>query len=89
MTPDQVENAFPATVLTKVIMTAQNTFTENKEVLASIVEGYELKHSGWDYKMSGKGRYMSVNFFAEIPSRELLYELYGAFQKLEEVKYVL
>lgn len=89
MESEQQLNAFPATVLTKVIMTAKNTFSENRELISSIIEKYDMNHSGWDYKMSGKGRYMSVNFFADIPSKEMLYELYGSIQKLDEVKYVL
>ncbi|MBN2510147.1 MAG: DUF493 domain-containing protein [Spirochaetales bacterium] len=83
------EDTFPATVLTKVIMTANRSFDENREMIRGIAEGFSLNPGSWDCKMSGKGRYMSINFFADIPSRERLYELYSAIQNLEDVKYIL
>ena len=83
------ENVFPATVLTKVIMDAKRTYDENKELIRPLLEAENLVASGWDVKMSGKGRYMSINFFADIPSKEVLTRLYNQLQEIDEVRFVL
>ena len=80
---------YPARILIKVIMSAKETEEENRRRINSAIRPLGYEPSSFSSRLSGKGRWMSLSFFAEIDSRDDMDRLYAALEAVPGSRMIL
>ena len=83
------DSPYPARIMIKVIMSAKETEEENRRRIEAALLPLGHEPSGFSARLSGKGRWMSLSFFAEIESREALDILYNDLAKVPGTRMIL
>ncbi len=73
----------------KVIMSAKETEEENRRRIQDSLEPLGYQPSGFSSRLSKKGRWMSISFFAEVESTSALQKLYEALSQVPGAQVVL
>ena len=80
---------FPARIMIKVILHARDTEKENQRIITEALAPLGYTPTGFSSRLSGKGQWMSVTFFSEIPSQEELRRVYAELEDIPGVRMIL
>jgi len=86
---DSPQILYPARIMMKVIMSAKETEEENRRRIHDTVAPLGYQPSGFSSRLSRKGRWMSISFFAEVESNSALQKLYQTLAELPGAQVVL
>lgn len=86
---DSSQILYPARVMMKVIMSAKETEEENQHRINDSIEPLGYQPSSFSSRLSRKGRWMSISFFAEVESNSALQQLYKILSQIPGAQVVL
>ena len=83
------DDLYPARILIKAIMSAKETEEENRRRISSAVVPAGFAPASFSYRLSRKGRWMSISFFCEVESSAELSRLYTVLKGVPGVRIIL
>jgi putative lipoic acid-binding regulatory protein len=86
---DSSQILYPARVMMKVIMSAKETEEENQRRINDSIEPLGYQPSSFSSRLSRKGRWMSISFFAEVDSNSDLQHLYETLSQVPGAQVIL
>lgn len=80
---------FPVTYSLRVVMSSREDQDSNKKLLAKILSGLGIEHSGWGEKKSNQNSYIRYSVDVTLESKEKMDMLYKLLNSEEAIKFAI